>query len=84
MVATPDALRGHLMIEYLAYSSKAVIVHLCENCAAPAERVSTGKLGFRAFRCPRCSHVEERRIDTGVIPRSDRRLAGYPREPKPN
>ena len=58
------------MIEYLAYSSKAIKVRLCENCAGPVERVSTGKLGFRAFLCPRCSHMEEQRIDTGVIPRS--------------
>ena len=70
------------MIEYLAYSSKAINVHLCANCAAPAERVSTGKLGFRAFRCPTCSHLDEQRIDTGVIPRSDRWRAGYLREPE--
>ena len=34
------------------------------------ERVRSGKLGFRAFRCAQCSHMEEQRIDTGVIPRS--------------
>jgi hypothetical protein len=63
------------MSESLAYSSKFGEGHLCVKCACPMLRVATGKMGFRAFRCPQCSHLEEERIDTGVIPRSRLREA---------
>ena len=57
------------MREFFVYPSKAIESHLCPKCARPMKRVSSGKMGFRAFRCPQCSHLEEQRIDTGVIPR---------------
>lgn len=57
------------MPEFLAYASKTIQGHLCSKCASPMERTQTGKLGFRAFRCPQCSHMEELQIHTGVIPR---------------
>jgi ssDNA-binding Zn-finger/Zn-ribbon topoisomerase 1 len=59
------------MSELLAFASKTIESHLCAKCARLMERVRSGKLGFRAFRCPQCSHTEEQRIDTGVIPRSE-------------
>ena len=59
------------MIEYSAHSSAAIKARLCKKCAFPMERVASGKLGFRAFFCSKCSHTEEQRINTGVIPRSD-------------
>jgi len=61
----------------LTFLSKATERPLCAKCACPMERVRSGKLGFRAFRCPQCSHMEEHRIDTGVIPRADGRRASH-------
>jgi len=58
------------MPELFVYPSKTIESRLCPKCASPMKRVTSGKMGFRAFRCPQCSHLEEQRIDTGVIPRS--------------
>ena len=58
------------MSDFLAYSSKAIEGRFCPKCASSMERTKTGKLGFRAFICSKCSHMEELEIHTGVIPRS--------------
>jgi hypothetical protein len=69
------------MTEILAFASKTIDGHLCSQCGSPMERVQTGKMGFRAFRCPQCSHVEELEIHTGVVSRSDGWRASHLRSP---
>jgi hypothetical protein len=71
MVINKVQSRSGNMSALLDFPPKATERHLCAKCTCLMERMRSGKLGFRAFRCPQCSHMEEHRIDTGVIPRAD-------------